>query len=440
MQLQDDLLKVSDFRRIKTSDYVDREFLGAIEGEVNGLDRRSILARERDGIFLGEIAEDALRWFSLTADIDESPSSLGLLRDFLVLGESTVHAGRLALEELEPDVVLMINGIFTEERIIRNLCQQRRIPFVNYERAFGFNHFVFSRNQLANHYDLTEHWGATKNVPLSENEETHLNDFLRNWKKGEGTVVKYWDDPEERDEIIKEQLGVSADKRILTMFTNVVWDTAAFGRDVAFEGMWDWIASTIGMMDSQTDDHLVIRVHPAEVKLEGRETDDSVFDRIKREFDELPANVSVIPPDSPISSYRLMALSDMILVYTSTIGLEAAIAGKPVVVAGDTHYRCKGFTYDPAFRDEYFRLLSRGSIQAWDQSQISVLARRYAHLFFLRYMYPLPMIDERVMGNPRLNIDSVAELEPGNCHELDQLCEFILNSAGNLDPAALITT
>ena len=126
--------------------------------------------------------------------------------------------------------------------------------------------------------------------------------------------------------------------------------------------------------------------------------------------------------------------------YTSTIGLEAAIAGKPVVVAGDTHYRSKGFTCDPASRDEYDGLLGSDSIHAWDQRQTSALARRYAHLFFLRYMFPLRMIDERVMGSPRLDIESVAELEPGKSQELDQLCEFILNSAGNLDPAALIAS
>ena len=36
------------------------------------------------------------------------------------------------------------------------------------------------------------------------------------------------------------------------------------------------------------------------------------------------------------------------LCYTTTVGLEAAVRGIPVAVAGETHYRGRGFTSDIA--------------------------------------------------------------------------------------------
>ena len=53
-----------------------------------------------------------------------------------------------------------------------------------------------------------------------------------------------------------------------------------------------------------------------------------------------------LPADSRLSSYTLGRMSRFALVYTSTLGLELACAGVPVVVAGDTHYRDLGFTLD----------------------------------------------------------------------------------------------
>ena len=62
---------------------------------------------------------------------------------------------------------------------------------------------------------------------------------------------------------------------------------------------------------------------------------------------ELPDHVRAVPPESDISTYDLIELADVGLVYTTTVGLEMAMRGIPVIVAGQTHYRGKGFTTDP---------------------------------------------------------------------------------------------
>ena len=58
--------------------------------------------------------------------------------------------------------------------------------------------------------------------------------------------------------------------------------------------------------------------------------------------------------EDPTSSYVFMDEADLGLVYTSTVGLELAARGVPVVVAAATHYRGRGFTVDPVNPDEYW--------------------------------------------------------------------------------------
>jgi hypothetical protein len=71
----------------------------------------------------------------------------------------------------------------------------------------------------------------------------------------------------------------------------------------------------------------------------------------------LPAHIHVIGPGETTNTYDLMELASLGIVYTTTVGLEMAMRGVPVIVGGKTHYRGRGFTLDPSTWDEYFRML-----------------------------------------------------------------------------------
>ena len=79
--------------------------------------------------------------------------------------------------------------------------------------------------------------------------------------------------------------------------------------------------------------------------------------------------------------------------YTTTVGLEMAMSGTAVVVAGQTHYRSKGFTFDPNSWDEYFEFLdlfdkNRNAFQL-SENQVKE-AWQYAYCFFFEYPAPFP--------------------------------------------------
>jgi len=125
------------------------------------------------------------------------------------------------------------------------------------------------------------------------------------------------------------------------------------------------------------------------------------------------------------------------LVYTSTIGLEAAVAGKPVVVGGNIHYANRSFTFDADTAGQYWNILDQipGGIALDLDTQ--TLARRYAYLFFRRFMHPIRAVRGDSSGAPRSTFDHLEALMPGNYLSLDRICDFILDS-GDTDPANLI--
>ena len=95
----------------------------------------------------------------------------------------------------------------------------------------------------------------------------------------------------------------------------------------------------------------------------------------------------------PVNTYDLFEIADLGLVYTTTVGLEMAMSGVPVIVVGKTHYRGKGFTLT--------RIPGRSSTPCWTRSwlppqstasPIEQVARawKYAYRFYFEYPLPFP--------------------------------------------------
>ena len=76
-----------------------------------------------------------------------------------------------------------------------------------------------------------------------------------------------------------------------------------------------------------------------------------------------------------------------------TVGLEMALKGLPVIVAGKTHYRDRGFTSDPNSWVEYFKLLGT-ILEKPKQFRLTKekvnLAWKYAYHFFFTFPLPFP--------------------------------------------------
>jgi hypothetical protein len=104
-------------------------------------------------------------------------------------------------------------------------------------------------------------------------------------------------------------------------------------------------------------------------------------------------HIHTITASDRTNTYDLMDQASVGLVYTTTVGMEMALNGLPVVVAGDTHYRNRGFTLDPVSWTEYFSILDKvlrdpaGHRLRPEQVES---AWNYAHGFFFEFPLDFP--------------------------------------------------
>ena len=380
---------------------------------------------EAEGLHLGELVRPSLMRTLLRGSMDEDPRSIQLYREYLEGGVLLARALQRLLDQLQPDTLVMLNGMFFAERIGLALAQIQGLHTVTHERGFMRNSLVMSHDEPANWFRVDGAWETVKDTTLTPEQDSALDEYLMS-RQGKGDeVVNYWPSIESRHDFIIQQLALDPDKPIVTVFTNILWDTAVYKRDVAFDGMFDWLKYTIDQVSELPELQLVIRVHPAEVRLK-QQTRERVIDRLAELYTTLPANITIVPPESDLSSYALIDLSSAISVYTSTIGLEAAVRKMPVLVSGETHYRGKGFTYDVTSKLHYKNLVHQIQTGISYPLESVSMAKSYAHLFFLGNMLPIDLVTEFENGSVQFNIDTFDALTPNQHYILDHICTAIL--------------
>ena len=143
----------------------------------------------------------------------------------------------------------------------------------------------------------------------------------------------------------------------------------------------------------------------------------------------------MIGPESTISSDVLRAMASVNLVYCASVGLEAIIAGQPVLICGNPYYARKGFSVDVDSPSEYERVLEEsaaGRVPIPPLGSVD-LARRFLHLFRFRYGMRMGLTTDDV-ASPSLTIQSFDRLAAGLSVSLDTACHGILYRDEILSP------
>jgi hypothetical protein len=295
---------------------------------------------------------------------------------------------------------------------------------VAYEAGWRSNTLGFDAVSDAGPIDLDSVWASYAHSLLTQRE----NDELDNWIKGRSAGDMERDfyirfNKQDRQHPLR-RLNLSPDLPTAVLFTNLVWDTAVLNRDLAFPSTHDWLSATVRLFGHWRDRQLIIRIHPAEDLRPSVESREKMADVIES-LGPLPENVRVVPAKQQLSSYRLMDSCQLGLVYTSTTGLEMALHGKPVVVAARVYYRGRGFTCDVSRASDYAGIISEAFKATTLSTEQMTLARRFAYLLLFRYLYKIPVVNQRPRQLPLLDPSETELLLPGALPELDQLLDAI---------------
>jgi hypothetical protein len=339
-------------------------------------------------------------------------------RRWLATAIVVVHAVERWLDGVNPAIVMVQGGAHVRWRITRELAQARGIPVISREMGKGgWDRHLYALNADCMAPNLDAAWAEARGVVLTAAEDAEVDRLIA--RLPDITHPPVAARTPHRSPVVRA-------RRTAVAFTNVTWDLATAGRDVAFDGVADWLRDTIRALEGRSDIHLIVRAHPAEAATDTRER---ILAQLRTTRPEGQPNVTLIEPEESITAPELLATADLVLVYNSTAGLEAAANGLPVIVCGAPHYSNRGFTIDISTRDDYRATLHRwaAGTEIQPPPMTAALARRYFSLFFTRYTIHMNWTTSPLTPPYRLTIESIDELRPGRNPALDAVCAAILD-------------
>lgn len=351
---------------------------------------------------------------------------------------SYLYSGLLAalalarlLDDEKPDAMLMINGRMSPTRIALELARQRGIRVVIEERSALPGRVILYDNEYCLGLDgirrLSRRW---REQALTQHEIEAVASVLESRWQGTATEISVFSRGLGHDNI-HERLGLESGRPLWVLFTSSMDETADVPHiGSSFQDQEHWITDVVAAVGRQPDLQLVIRVHPnvGSTKSLGQSAGDIAF--FEALAHKLPGNVHLVKSSTDISSYALAAAADAGLVWYSTIGLEMAAMGKPVVRAASHWMEPCDFIPQLHAGDPVVEMVSAHiSRTAKDGGRaLAVAAWRYAHLWFLRQSIPFRFVRQPNWYAGELAWSSVDELAPGRDAELDRICDVIISA------------
>ena len=185
---------------------------------------------------------------------------------------------------------------------------------------------------------------------------------------------------------IRQRLALDPGKRTATVFSHVLWDANLFFGEDLFQNYGEWFVETVRAAAANPHLNWLIKLHPANLWKRAREGVEGEYSELRLVRDHigaLPPHVTLLYPDSDITTMSLFQFTDYGVTVRGTCGMELPCFGKPTLTAGTGRYSGLGFTDDSASAAEYLGRLATLHSRAPLDAQTTNLARRHAYATFL---------------------------------------------------------
>ena len=299
---------------------------------LENLSVQDLMIFEWQGIPLGALCLPGLRWVLRVHHLNDDESTRYLFKEYILSAWNVSQKFDALLEQTQPRAVLVFNGQFFPEATVRYVAQKRGIRVITHEVGLQPATAYFTEGE-ATAYPIH----IPDEFEMNDEQNAKLDAYLAKRFQGDFTMagIKFWADMKGLDEsFLKKAAGF---KQIVPIFTNVIFDTSQPHANTVFEDMFDWLDLVLEEIRAHPETLFVIRAHPDETRVRkaSRETVAGWVEA--HHVTDLP-NVVFVSPQETLSSYELILKSKFVMVYNSTIGLEASIMGATVLCAGKARF------------------------------------------------------------------------------------------------------
>lgn len=283
---------------------------------------------------LGKLTMPALRWELRCHHLKDDESTRFLYREFILSAWNVAQNFTRLLDQVKPQAVVVFNGQFFPEATARHIARQRGIRTVTHEVGMlPFTAFFTKGEATAYPIDIPVE------TVLTESQNQRLDDYLEKRFQGNFKMagIQFWQGMKPLDTELLEKMACF--RQTIAVFTNVIFDTSQPHSNVVFPDMFTWLDHVLELAKKHPETLFVIRAHPDELRPgTAKQSRETVRDWVKHSGALSLMNLLYIDALEYISSYELIQKSKFVMVYNSSIGLEAAIMGAPVLSAGRSRY------------------------------------------------------------------------------------------------------
>ena len=261
------------------------------------------------------------------------------------------------LSQIKPDEIISFNGRLFDNRLFYDIANALGIKYTALEVVFGngergkplkrvrflggLPHSIKLNTQMINNL-----WNKS---PLSDEKKTEIaTSFYNKRRNGKYELDTVYISAQKQG-ILPE--GFDPNQRNIAIFNSSEDEYSAVGGewdDTIFASQYE--AVNYILQRSSPDIHYYLRIHP---HLKG------VKYKAHMELYTLSKykNLTIIPPESEVSTYDLMDACEKVVTFGSTMGVESAFWGKPSILLRRSMYENLDICYQASCKEEVMPLL-----------------------------------------------------------------------------------
>ena len=357
-------------------------------------------------------------------------------RGFLCSAAIVVDGMKNYLDVSSVDSALLYNGRQSITRVAFELLRQHGVRLLTHETPFyQRGHRMLKTDARCWSIEpFTNYWQMWGSVPLTRPVLERTSLWLRNRRYGKELSWYAFNNPYTRSVPVRKELNLSQHNRLLALFTSSTDETAG---DPELKGPYElqaaWVQDVVNWVKDRKDVELVIRVHPHLAGKTGLGKSIDEFNFYQNMISSLPPNTRVIMPDDPLNSYALMDEADVCLSFGSSVGIEMAMLGKPVVLGSRAIYENCSYVLSIRTSQSLTETLEK-CLQPVSTREIRREAFRVANYYAFEFERPFPLVSMLGVMDVKLSYSSEEALSPGKDSTLDHICGYLMDGKPLFDP------
>jgi Capsule polysaccharide biosynthesis protein len=256
------------------------------------------------------------------------------------------------LLQFKPDVFYFFNGRLSCPRALILACEKTKTPFCIHERSGKLGGYLIRKNTYPHDIYLVQ-----KEIDgiWNKGDPNERVDVGHKWfQERRAGIEQSWYSYIADQELGKLPEGFDNSKKNVIIYSSTMeerYTLLNLQNNYLYQDEIEGVKQIATSLEKEENIHTYLRVHPNLKNIDNTQT------RAYKEMQKKYQNLTVIPAESNINSYSLLDNADVVIVFASSVGLEACYSGKPVILGCESCYDNLNVAYRPKTHKDLINLI-----------------------------------------------------------------------------------